>query len=45
MSKRLKLSDLAKVMAKKAATSASKGVVISEGSETGGGGANGLWGL
>ncbi|GFS37769.1 hypothetical protein Acr_00g0053830 [Actinidia rufa] len=34
MSKRLKLSDLAKVMAKKAATSASKGVVISEGSET-----------
>ncbi|GFS29365.1 hypothetical protein Acr_00g0006420 [Actinidia rufa] len=34
MSKRLKLSDLAKVVAKKAATSASKGVVISEGSET-----------
>ncbi|GFZ01917.1 hypothetical protein Acr_15g0005260 [Actinidia rufa] len=34
MSKRLKLSDLAKVMAQKAATSASKGVVISEGSET-----------
>ncbi|GFZ11318.1 hypothetical protein Acr_22g0007160 [Actinidia rufa] len=33
MSKRLKLSDLAKVVAKKAATSASKGVVISEGSE------------
>ncbi|GFZ15849.1 hypothetical protein Acr_25g0002580 [Actinidia rufa] len=34
MSKRLKLSDLAKIMAQKAATSASKGVVISEGSET-----------
>ncbi|GFY81003.1 hypothetical protein Acr_01g0008120 [Actinidia rufa] len=34
MSKRLKLSDLAKVVAQKAATSASKGVVISEGSET-----------
>ncbi|GFZ03259.1 hypothetical protein Acr_15g0018670 [Actinidia rufa] len=34
MSKRLKLSDLAKVAAKKAATSASKSVVISEGSET-----------
>ncbi|GFZ21686.1 hypothetical protein Acr_29g0008480 [Actinidia rufa] len=34
VSKRLKLSDLAKVVAKKAATSASKGVVISEGSET-----------
>ncbi|GFY85845.1 hypothetical protein Acr_04g0005830 [Actinidia rufa] len=34
MSKRLKLSDLAKVVAKKAATSASKGIVISEGSET-----------
>ncbi|GFZ00877.1 hypothetical protein Acr_14g0005120 [Actinidia rufa] len=34
MSKRLKLSDLAKVVAKKAATSAPKGVVISEGSET-----------
>ncbi|GFZ12349.1 hypothetical protein Acr_23g0007340 [Actinidia rufa] len=34
MSKRLKLSDLAKVVAKKAATSASKGVVISEGSKT-----------
>ncbi|GFY89185.1 hypothetical protein Acr_06g0011250 [Actinidia rufa] len=34
MSKRLKLSDLTKVMAKKAATFASKGVVISEGSET-----------
>ncbi|GFS30801.1 hypothetical protein Acr_00g0014170 [Actinidia rufa] len=34
MSKRLKLSDLAKIVAKKAATSASKGVVISEGSET-----------
>ncbi|GFY84649.1 hypothetical protein Acr_03g0014230 [Actinidia rufa] len=34
MSKRLKLSDLAKVVAKKAAASASKGVVISEGSET-----------
>ncbi|GFY96748.1 hypothetical protein Acr_11g0010540 [Actinidia rufa] len=34
MSKRLKLSDLAKVVAKKAATFASKGVVISEGSET-----------
>ncbi|GFY89104.1 hypothetical protein Acr_06g0010440 [Actinidia rufa] len=34
MSKRLKLSDLAKVVAKKAATSASKGVVISKGSET-----------
>ncbi|GFY85222.1 hypothetical protein Acr_03g0019960 [Actinidia rufa] len=31
---RLKLSDLAKVVAQKAATSASKGVVISEGSET-----------
>ncbi|GFZ12653.1 hypothetical protein Acr_23g0010380 [Actinidia rufa] len=30
----LKLSDLAKVVAQKAATSASKGVVISEGSET-----------
>ncbi|GFZ18585.1 hypothetical protein Acr_27g0003240 [Actinidia rufa] len=30
---RLKLSDLAKVVAQKAATSASKGVVISEGSE------------
>ncbi|GFZ07299.1 hypothetical protein Acr_19g0002360 [Actinidia rufa] len=34
MSKRLKLSDLAKVVAQKAATSASKGVVTSEGSET-----------
>ncbi|XP_057511556.1 uncharacterized protein LOC130793729 [Actinidia eriantha] len=34
MSKRLKLSDLAKVVAQKAATSATKGVVISEGSET-----------
>ncbi|GFZ15649.1 hypothetical protein Acr_25g0000580 [Actinidia rufa] len=34
MSKRLKLSDLAKVVAQKTATSASKGVVISEGSET-----------
>ncbi|GFZ21448.1 hypothetical protein Acr_29g0006100 [Actinidia rufa] len=34
MSKRLKLSDLAKVVAQKATTSASKGVVISEGSET-----------
>ncbi|GFZ10872.1 hypothetical protein Acr_22g0002700 [Actinidia rufa] len=34
MSKRLKLSDLAKVVAKKVATSASKGVVILEGSET-----------
>ncbi|GFS35084.1 hypothetical protein Acr_00g0037710 [Actinidia rufa] len=34
MSKRLKLSDLAKVVAKKAATSASKGVVISEGAAT-----------
>ncbi|GFZ14358.1 hypothetical protein Acr_24g0005480 [Actinidia rufa] len=34
MSKRLKLSDLAKVVAQKAATSASKGVVILEGSET-----------
>ncbi|GFZ01924.1 hypothetical protein Acr_15g0005330 [Actinidia rufa] len=34
MSKRLKLSDLAKVVAQKAATSASRGVVISEGSET-----------
>ncbi|GFS37359.1 hypothetical protein Acr_00g0051510 [Actinidia rufa] len=34
MSKRLKLSDLAKVVAQKAATSASKGIVISEGSET-----------
>ncbi|GFY97875.1 hypothetical protein Acr_12g0004160 [Actinidia rufa] len=34
MSKRLKLSDLTKVVAQKAATSASKGVVISEGSET-----------
>ncbi|GFY89327.1 hypothetical protein Acr_06g0012670 [Actinidia rufa] len=34
MSKRLKPSDLAKVMAQKAATSASKGVVISEGFET-----------
>ncbi|GFY94435.1 hypothetical protein Acr_09g0008810 [Actinidia rufa] len=34
MSKRLKLSDLAKVVAQKAATSASKGVVISKGSET-----------
>ncbi|GFS33856.1 hypothetical protein Acr_00g0030890 [Actinidia rufa] len=34
LSKRLKLSDLAKVVAQKAATSASKGVVISEGSET-----------
>ncbi|GFY91228.1 hypothetical protein Acr_07g0014240 [Actinidia rufa] len=34
MSKRLKLSDLAKVVPQKAATSASKGVVISEGSET-----------
>ncbi|GFZ19529.1 hypothetical protein Acr_28g0002340 [Actinidia rufa] len=34
MSKRLKLSDLTKVVAKKATTSASKGVVISEGSET-----------
>ncbi|GFY86119.1 hypothetical protein Acr_04g0008570 [Actinidia rufa] len=34
MSKRLKLSDLAKVVAQKAATSASKGVVLSEGSET-----------
>ncbi|GFY96574.1 hypothetical protein Acr_11g0008800 [Actinidia rufa] len=34
MSERLKLSDLAKVVAQKAATSASKGVVISEGSET-----------
>ncbi|XP_057495641.1 uncharacterized protein LOC130780636 [Actinidia eriantha] len=36
MSKKLKLSDLAKVVAKKAATSASasKGVAISEGSET-----------
>ncbi|GFY96584.1 hypothetical protein Acr_11g0008900 [Actinidia rufa] len=34
MSKRLKLSNLAKVVAQKAATSASKGVVISEGSET-----------
>ncbi|GFZ01622.1 hypothetical protein Acr_15g0002310 [Actinidia rufa] len=34
MSKRLKLSDLAKVVAQKAATSALKGVVISEGSET-----------
>ncbi|GFZ09060.1 hypothetical protein Acr_20g0008680 [Actinidia rufa] len=34
MSKRLKLSDLAKVVAQKAATSTSKGVVISEGSET-----------
>ncbi|GFZ06996.1 hypothetical protein Acr_18g0011660 [Actinidia rufa] len=34
MSKRLKLSDLTKVVAKKAATSASKGVVISKGSET-----------
>ncbi|XP_057503016.1 uncharacterized protein LOC130786684 isoform X2 [Actinidia eriantha] len=34
MSKRLKLSDLAKVVAQKAATSASKGVVISEGSGT-----------
>ncbi|GFZ17392.1 hypothetical protein Acr_26g0006620 [Actinidia rufa] len=34
MSKRLKLSDLAKVVAQKAATSASKGVVISEGYET-----------
>ncbi|GFY88859.1 hypothetical protein Acr_06g0007990 [Actinidia rufa] len=32
--KRLKLSDLTKVVAQKAATSASKGVVISEGSET-----------
>ncbi|GFZ18402.1 hypothetical protein Acr_27g0001410 [Actinidia rufa] len=31
---RLKLSDLAKVVGQKAATSASKGVVISEGSET-----------
>ncbi|GFY97468.1 hypothetical protein Acr_12g0000090 [Actinidia rufa] len=30
----LKLSDLAKVVAQKAATSASKGIVISEGSET-----------
>ncbi|GFY89048.1 hypothetical protein Acr_06g0009880 [Actinidia rufa] len=36
MSKRLKLSDLAKVVAQKAATSASKGIVISEGSETSG---------
>ncbi|GFS40351.1 hypothetical protein Acr_00g0068030 [Actinidia rufa] len=34
MSKRLKLSDLAKVVAQKAATSISKGVVISEGFET-----------
>ncbi|GFS29206.1 hypothetical protein Acr_00g0005800 [Actinidia rufa] len=34
MSRRLKLSDLAKVVAQKTATSASKGVVISEGSET-----------
>ncbi|GFZ06624.1 hypothetical protein Acr_18g0007940 [Actinidia rufa] len=34
MSKRLKLSNLAKVVAQKAATSASRGVVISEGSET-----------
>ncbi|GFZ09951.1 hypothetical protein Acr_21g0005500 [Actinidia rufa] len=34
MSKRFKLSDLTKVVAQKAATSASKGVVISEGSET-----------
>ncbi|GFY88644.1 hypothetical protein Acr_06g0005840 [Actinidia rufa] len=34
MSKRLKLSDLTKVVAQKAATSASKGVVISKGSET-----------
>ncbi|GFY91593.1 hypothetical protein Acr_07g0017890 [Actinidia rufa] len=34
MSKSLKFSDLAKVVAQKAATSASKGVVISEGSET-----------
>ncbi|GFZ16733.1 hypothetical protein Acr_26g0000030 [Actinidia rufa] len=34
MSKRLKLSDLAKVVAQKAANSVSKGVVISEGSET-----------
>ncbi|GFS30368.1 hypothetical protein Acr_00g0011500 [Actinidia rufa] len=34
MSKRLKLSDLAKVAAQKAATSVPKGVVISEGSET-----------
>ncbi|GFS29295.1 hypothetical protein Acr_00g0006140 [Actinidia rufa] len=33
---RLKLSDLAKVVAQKAATSASKGIVISEGSETSG---------
>ncbi|GFY91375.1 hypothetical protein Acr_07g0015710 [Actinidia rufa] len=36
MSKRLKLSDLAKVVAQKSATSASKGIVISEGSETSG---------
>ncbi|GFY95697.1 hypothetical protein Acr_11g0000030 [Actinidia rufa] len=34
MSKRLKFSDLSKVVAQKAATSTSKGVVISEGSET-----------
>ncbi|GFY97651.1 hypothetical protein Acr_12g0001920 [Actinidia rufa] len=34
MSKRLKLSDLAKGVAQKATTSASKGVVISKGSET-----------